>query len=124
VFKLANIGSKCVFAVLLFLVVQINVQAQLRDPTMPYGYSPTAVENLDTGQPEITLAGIISGPHGMSAVINGKRVRKGDIIHGRKVIAVKTDHVVLGMGAQQERIFLRAMKFKKTSPKQSGGDNE
>ena len=99
---------------LLIVAISGQVQAELRDPTKPYGYSPQVVQSVGLEE-EIILDGIIKGPQGMSAVINGKRFRVGDKAHGRTVIAVEGDRVVLEVEGKQQTLYLLSGKIKTLS---------
>ena len=97
-------------------------EAELRDPTMPYGYTTTPVDAVDGEQ--LQLMGIIKGSNGRSAVLNGKRVRAGDLFQGKRIVAVNSNHIVLAVGEQQQKLFLFSQTMKKVTPKKSGGKDD
>ena len=75
-----------ILAVLLTAVCQ----ADLRDPTRPPGYRTGGdpQQSESSQDTDLRLSGIISGPGGNSAVINGRRLRPGNTIAGARVLAV------------------------------------
>jgi hypothetical protein len=77
-----------------FLVLSVNVFAELKDPTRPYGSlqlgldDPTTIYNLN-------VEGIIIGKDKKMAIINGQRLSIGDKIMNIKVIDINSDTVRL-----------------------------
>ena len=60
--------------------------------------------NEDIG---MTLTGIVLRGERLSAVVNRKIVRIGDIIEGKKIIVIEKDHVVLSDGKKKYLLYLR-----------------
>lgn len=80
---------------ILGLILATATQAELRDPTRPPGYRNGAgsQQQAVTGDKGLRLSGIISGPGGNSAVINGRRLRPGHSVDGARVLAVTPELV-------------------------------
>lgn len=55
----------------------------------------------------MTLTGIVLRGKMLSAVVNRKIVRVGDIIEGKKVIVIEKDQVVLSDGKKKYLLYLR-----------------
>lgn len=75
--------------------------AELRDPTRPAGYGVSAA--LETVAPEqqwwLTLIKIDGNRR--SAVVNGRLVRKGDVVDGATVVEIRPSRVVLSWRGQR-----------------------
>ena len=89
-----------------------------RDPTRPPGFGAvtTPAATAGDGQVDLRLSGIISGPRGSSAVINGRRVRAGDQVADAQVVAVDHQGVEIERGGERFVIKLTTTEVKRRSP--------
>ena len=78
----------------------------------PFGSPPEPVSGDETrsttagASPD--LEGIIAGPSGVVAIMNGRIVRVGDRVHGEWVREITPNAVTLQRGQQVRRIGLRS----------------
>ena len=79
----------------------------------PFGSPPEPVSEEEAGPAATTgaspdLQGIIAGPSGVVAILNGRIVRVGDHVNGERVRDITPNAVTLQRGQQVRRIGLRA----------------
>jgi hypothetical protein len=95
--------------------------AELRDPTRPSGWQvPQAGGNADgDGAQALKLQGTFNVGGLRSALVNGQRVRVGDLVAGAEVVDIRADKVVLDLNG--ERRELMAGVFPVKHPVSAGG---
>ncbi|MFO8025160.1 general secretion pathway protein GspB [Thiohalophilus sp.] len=89
---------------ILGLVFAVPVNARLDDPTRPPGYRLYVPGGKSTA-PSWHVDTIKIGERQRIAVINGKRVREGDSVHGARVLAIQPGYVQLRY--KQEEFVIR-----------------
>ncbi len=76
---------------------------------VPAPVPATAVDSVPAEErplPVLTLSGILFGPEGSLALINGRIVREGGMVEGAKLVKVSSDRVELSFDDQ--KIILRS----------------
>lgn len=76
---------------------------------VPAPVTETAPENIpaeDRPVPVLTLSGILFGPEGSLALINGRIVREGGMVDGAKLEKISSDRVELSFDGQ--KVILRS----------------
>ena len=85
------------------LVVVVGVQANaLRDPTIPLYQQPK-----DVAAVSLELNAIVSFDGEQSALINGRRVVRGDKIDGATILKVSEHNVVYEFGGKEFTLRMR-----------------
>ena len=109
---------------LLLLAGSLATPAQAeRDPTRPPGYGQAVAPAAVGGERvDLRLSGIISGPRGRSAMLNGQRVSSGDQVADARVITVAHDRVEIERGGERIVIKLTTTEVKRPAPV-AGGEN-
>lgn len=112
-----------VVAGILAVLLTAICQADLRDPTRPPGYRMAG--DRQKSEPDqsdrLQLSGIISGPGGNSAVINGRRLRPGSSIAGARVLAVTPKSVKIERNGNRFTMQLLPTLVKTPVARRAGG---
>lgn len=90
---------------------QTGQREKLLDPTRPLGHR---VQSSPSQQEEsLNLQAIFFGAGRKEAIVNGKSVKEGDYVAGKKIIAIRANEVVYSSGGAQSIIKLRSSFFDK-----------
>lgn len=73
-----------------------------RDPTSPLGQVQTQVKKT-----ELSLQAIFIKKSGRFAIINGRRLKEGQMIAGHRVMKIKKNHVLISYQGTSSKLFLR-----------------
>jgi hypothetical protein len=109
---------------LLSLLLQPMLAAgELRDPTRPPVHDTGVMEELPViyQDMEYRLSGILSGPGGNSAILNGMSVRAGDEVAGGRVVRIEPGFVEIEGAGGSVRIELLPMTVKRPTEAPAGG---
>jgi hypothetical protein len=95
--------------------------AALRDPTRPSGWQiqPPGEGADGDGVQELKLQATFNVGGSRSALVNGQRVRVGDVVAGAEVIAIRADKVVLDMNGERRELLAGVLPVKQ--PVRAGG---
>jgi len=85
------------------LMITISTYA-LRDPTRPPDYSHISGEKISSD--ELTLNGIIYSRNRAFAIINGQRLKIGDMISGSKLIKIEKTTVDIERNGKIKTLML------------------
>lgn len=114
------------FGVLVFSC--LNVQgAELNDPTRPFGYQAMIASGPSDGAGEgdylplklgldprqFKLQGIFIAKSGNSAMLNGHRVRIGDMAQNATITGINPSHIIVESNGEKLKIELLSLMVKK-----------
>ncbi|MDJ0919133.1 MAG: general secretion pathway protein GspB [Woeseiaceae bacterium] len=85
-------------AFLLFGLVSVVSAEELRDPTRPHTYKPGRTVE---GVPSFSVNAIFISDDRRLAIINGERVRVGDVVAGARVVSIEKEQVTLSASGKQ-----------------------
>ncbi len=97
----------CFFVFFTEYAVSEKPEPVLQDPTRPIGYSNKGVSE------SLRLQAIFFGGGRKEAIINGRAIQEGDSVSGRKVVAIKKDHVIYESRGAYTVLKLRQSIFEK-----------
>ncbi|MFL0808799.1 MAG: MSHA biogenesis protein MshK [Agarilytica sp.] len=79
---------------------------KLLDPTRPLGFVSKKSEQA------LNLQAIYFGDGRKEAVINGKLVGEGDVVYGRKIVAIRSNKVIYDVSGVKRSLTLRPSIYK------------
>lgn len=103
-------------AVLLALLPLLPVHAQLADPTRPPHYRRIPAQGASAG-PRWEVRSILIAGERRVAVVNGKTVRKGDIIGDAKILEVLPHGVRIKQRGRVFTVRLLPARIKRSIPR-------
>ena len=86
-------------AVLLMALTSAAAAEELRDPTRPHTFN--SVERTVDGVPSFSINAIFVSDDRRLAIINGERVRVGDVVSGATVLDIQKEQVTLSVSGKQ-----------------------
>lgn len=86
----------------------IGSAEELRDPTRPHTYNK--VERTVHGVPSFAVNAIFVSDDRRIAIINGERVRVGDVVSGATVVDIQKEQVTLSVSGKQ---FIAGLKTRR-----------
>jgi len=113
------------WALLLFVVSAFSAWADdsaLRDPTRPSGWQlPQHGESADgDSTQDLKLQGTFNVGGTRSALVNGQRVRVGDLVAGAEVVDIHADKVVLDVDGERRELLAGVLSVKHPAGRAGG----
>ncbi|WNO09900.1 MSHA biogenesis protein MshK [Teredinibacter sp. KSP-S5-2] len=75
---------------------------RFEDPTRPLEYRDAEQKKV-----KLTLQAIFNKPEGKKAIINGRLLKNGDLVHGARVVEIHDKYVIYEWNGRQGRLTLR-----------------
>ena len=115
----------CMLGLLLCAVAGGSVAAgdeQLRDPTRPSGWRTLPQQEAAdaTNAQVLKLKGTFNVGGSRSALVNGQRVRVGDLVAGAEVVDIRADKVVLDMNGERRELMAGVLSVKSPANRAGG----
>ena len=116
----------CVIGVFIAITaggVALASDEELRDPTRPTGWQvvpqPEAADATDGRALKLQATFNVGGAR--SAMVNGQRVRVGDLVGGAEVVDIHADKVILVMDGERRELMAGVLSVKHPATDRAGG---